>query len=262
MADKGIIYIMTTVVEGLIKIGSTGSSNFEQRMYHLERNGYCNVTGLKRTFAIEVEDYKEKEALLDKIFEKSCVPNTELFALDVNIAKQLLSSFEGSVVYPKNETKNKIFNSAADDIKKEKLINVADDDNGNTELTVLKVRHTRKIQNIPDGSYYFTRNKKSDNRMVTAKAIVTNGSWVIIAGSVLGISEDAGVPDSAKVLRKKLYLDDKGVLLKDAELGICTPSCAGAVVVNQSSDGWHEWFTEGGKPINVYREQKNNYQDS
>lgn len=31
---------MKTVVPGLIKIGKTGSANFEQRMYNLENNGY------------------------------------------------------------------------------------------------------------------------------------------------------------------------------------------------------------------------------
>ena len=58
---KGIIYCMTTIVPGLVKIGKTGTENFEQRMYNLERNGYVNVVGLKRRFAIEVEDYDEKE---------------------------------------------------------------------------------------------------------------------------------------------------------------------------------------------------------
>ena len=68
---KGIIYVMTTVVPGLVKIGKTGTDNFESRMYQLERNGYFNVVGLKRKFAIEVEDYDEKEVLLDEIFEKN-----------------------------------------------------------------------------------------------------------------------------------------------------------------------------------------------
>ena len=77
---KGIIYVMTTVVPGLIKIGKTGISNFEQRMYNLERNGYSNVVGLKRCFAIEVDDYDEKERLIDEIFSKSRLENTELFA--------------------------------------------------------------------------------------------------------------------------------------------------------------------------------------
>jgi len=51
---RGIIYIMTSVVPGLIKIGKTGINNFDQRMYQLERHGYSNITGLKREFAIEV----------------------------------------------------------------------------------------------------------------------------------------------------------------------------------------------------------------
>lgn len=42
--SKGIIYVMTTVVPGLIKIGKTKSDSFDSRMYNLERNGYCNVT--------------------------------------------------------------------------------------------------------------------------------------------------------------------------------------------------------------------------
>jgi len=57
---RGIIYVMTTVVSGLIKIGKTDLNNFESRMYNLERHGYANVTGLTRRFAIEVEDYDEK----------------------------------------------------------------------------------------------------------------------------------------------------------------------------------------------------------
>lgn len=58
---KGIIYIMTTAVPGLSKIGKTGLDNFEQRMYQLERNGYSDVTALNRRFAIEVEDYDDKK---------------------------------------------------------------------------------------------------------------------------------------------------------------------------------------------------------
>ena len=78
--SKGIIYVMTTVVPGLIKIGKTGLDNFESRMYSLERNGYSNVVGLRRKFAIEVEDYDEKETLLSDIFSKIGVSNTEFFA--------------------------------------------------------------------------------------------------------------------------------------------------------------------------------------
>lgn len=114
---KGIIYVMSTVVDGLIKIGKTGSNNFESRMYNLEHDGYRNVVGLRRQFAIEVDDYDEKERLLDNIFSKSQVPNTELFALDIQLVIQLLSSFEGKVVYPPCETKDEIFDEAVEKAK-------------------------------------------------------------------------------------------------------------------------------------------------
>ena len=104
----GIIYIMSTVVPGLIKIGKTGIDNFERRMYNLERHGYNNVVGLKREFAIELDDYDEKEKLLDDIFSKSRVLNSELFALDLDLVIQLLSSFEGRQVYPVDRTKKQL----------------------------------------------------------------------------------------------------------------------------------------------------------
>ncbi len=44
---RGILYVMTTVVDGLVKIGKTGIDNFESRMNTLENNGYRNVVGLK-----------------------------------------------------------------------------------------------------------------------------------------------------------------------------------------------------------------------
>ena len=64
---KGIIYLMTTAVPGLIKIGKTGTGKYEQRMYDLEHNGYRNVTALKRTFAIEVDDYDAYHALHEEM---------------------------------------------------------------------------------------------------------------------------------------------------------------------------------------------------
>lgn len=51
--SKGIIYIMTLVLPGLIKIGKTGSDQFEKRMDFLEKNGYRNITGLKRKYLRE-----------------------------------------------------------------------------------------------------------------------------------------------------------------------------------------------------------------
>lgn len=111
---KGIIYIMETVIPGLIKIGKTASDNFEQRMYNLERNGYNNVVGLKRRFAIEVEEYSEKEVLIHSLFDKSRLQNSELFAIDIDLVIQLLASFEGKQIYPGNENKEQVFADATE----------------------------------------------------------------------------------------------------------------------------------------------------
>lgn len=228
---KGIIYIMTTVVPGLIKIGKTGSSQFEVRMHELEHNGYRNVTGLKRSFAIEVNDYDEKEKLLHVIFEKSQVSDTELFAVDINIAIQLLSSFDGKMIYPISETKDEVFDEAADN-SKSKL--------------------------IPNGTYTFERKKKSENnKTIKATAVIQNGFWTLLKGSVLGIVENAGVSKKAKQARNNMQIDKNGKLLEDYELGECAPSFAGDVVMNASVDGWTEWKNKDGKPVDIYRSKEN-----
>lgn len=110
---KGIIYIMTTAVSGLIKIGQTGTANYQERMRFLEANGYYNVSGLKRFFAIELDDYTDKETLLKEIFNKHQVGNSELFALDYDLVRQLLLSFDGTVIYPKDVNKEKEFDEVA-----------------------------------------------------------------------------------------------------------------------------------------------------
>jgi len=226
--SKGIIYVMTTAVPGLIKIGKTGPGNFEQRMYNLEHDGYRNVTALKRAFAIEVDEYDEKEALLHTIFEKSRLADTELFAIDVNIVIQLLSSFDGEMVYPKAETKDKVFDEAADN-SKGKL--------------------------IPNGQYTFTKKKKSDGATVKAKAVIQNGSWTLLKGSILGITENAGVSQKAKALRLTMPIDTMGKLLEDVDLGECSPSFAGTIVMNAANDGWLDWKNSQGEPVDVYRQK-------
>lgn len=110
---KGIIYIMTTAVSGLIKIGQTGNANFQERMRFLESNGYYNVSGLKRFFAIEMNDYKEKESLLHEIFSKQQIGDSELFALDYDLVRQLLLSFDGKIIYPKDINKEKEFDKVS-----------------------------------------------------------------------------------------------------------------------------------------------------
>lgn len=100
---------MTTAVSGLVKIGKTSTNNYPERMRFLESNGYYNVAGLKRFFAIELEDFDDKESLLHEIFSKHQVGNSELFALDQDLVRQLLLSFDGLVIFPDKIDKEKEF---------------------------------------------------------------------------------------------------------------------------------------------------------
>lgn len=222
---KGIIYVMTTVVPGLIKIGKTGSENFESRMYSLERNGYFNVVGLKRKFAIEVDDYDEKEVLLDEIFSKSKVPNSELFALDADLVVQLLSSFEGRQVYPETISKEEVF-------------------------TVATAEHQVKADwgLIPDGEYILVQTVKGYGK-VSAKMRVEDGTFIVQKGSTCCPTKDGWIPEARKnaPIKNNILQDD-----------VCTnsPSTAGWIVLGHSNNGWTVWKDKKGQPIDIYRKNK------
>lgn len=195
-------------------------------MRFLESNGYRNVTGLKREYAIEVSEYKNKEKMLHEIFSKSRISDTELFALDKDIVLQLLSSFDGKVIFPVNENKEEIFENATEN---------------------------RESKLIPNGIYYFEKQKKSDNRTVKVSAKVDNGKWTILKGSIIGITEDKGVSQKARMTRENIKFNDQGKLLEDFELGQCTPSFAGAVIMNQSINGWTDWHDKNGNQLDIFR---------
>ncbi|MDY6065331.1 MAG: DUF4357 domain-containing protein [Finegoldia sp.] len=219
---KGIIYLMTTIVPGLVKIGKTGTDNFESRMNILERNGYVNVTGLKRKFAIEVEDYDDKEKLLDEIFSKSRVANTELFALDIDLVIQLLSSFEGRQVYPEEKTKEEVFDEAVED---------------------LKVKNETQL--IPDGNYYLERVVRGFGK-VKAKALVEDGVFTVLKGSICAPEKEGF---SSKI-RENAWIENN-ILIEDV---ICSsPSTAGLLVIGGPNNGWTQWKDKNGENIDKFR---------
>lgn len=222
--SKGILYVMTTVVPGLVKIGKTGSENFRDRMYNLERHGYSNVAGLKRRFAIEVDDYDEKEKLLAEIFSKSRVPNTELFALDIDVVIQLLSSLDGIQIYPEHQTKNEVFDQAS---KERKL--------------------KSDIGFLPDGLYFLNRHVKGFGE-VSGKAAVKDGVFTLLKGSRCADEGPGFVSES----RKNAPIENH-VLQEDI---ICeSPSQAGFIILGRTNNGWSEWKDADGNKIDTYRDK-------
>lgn len=220
--SRGIIYVMTTVVPGLVKIGKTGTENFESRMYQLERNGYFNVVGLKRKFAIEVEDYDEKEVLIDEIFAKSRVMNSELFALDADLVVQLLASLEGRQVYPQTVTKDEVFTYAT----VERQLNA-------------------DVGNLPAGEYYLERQVRGYGK-VTAKMCVENGVYTVIKGCKCLPIRASWAPEVCRMAPI-----ENGVLLEDVT--VSSPSMAGFLVLGQHTNGWTAWKDKDGRVIDTYR---------
>ncbi len=216
---KGIIYVCSTAVAGLIKIGKT--TDFESRMAFLEANGYRNVAGLKRQFAIEVDNYSEKEILLDDLFAKSKVGNTELFSLDINKVIQLLSAFQGKQIYPINESKEEVFE-----------------------------RVTEVVQTgmIPDGKYTMSI-KRKNGKNLKGTLIVESGVLILEKGSY--ISElTYSANSTVKRISSSLNVIDN--ILQENTV-MTSVSIASAVVIGANSNGWYTWKDDKGRFIDYYR---------
>ena len=216
---------MSTVVPGLIKIGKTGNDQFENRMRFLENNGYANITGLKREFAIEVDGYDDKEKLIHDIFSKSRIVGTELFALDIEIAKSLLSSLDGKQIYPKDKSKKEVFKESTEEIKLKS-------DGGF----------------IPDGDYVLNRNIKGFGK-VNGKATCQDGVFKVLKGSLCGNTGKGYIPS----IRRNAKIKDN-ILQEDI---VCmNPSSAGWIVIGKSNNGWLEWKDLQGNLIKKYRDKE------
>ena len=181
---------------------------------------------MKRRFAIEVEDYDEKEALLDEIFSKARVPGSELFALDIDLVIQLLASFDGKQVYPETETREESFDQA-------------------TEKRHMKDDWT----SIPDGTYHLKQTRKGKGTAV-AQMVVEDGAFIVKAGAkCLPVNE--GVVWTPEPRRTAPIVD--GVL--QADVVTKSPSTAGWVVLGCSNNGWNVWKDESGKTLDEYRKK-------
>ena len=222
---KGIIYIMSTAVEGLIKIGIT--DNFERRMAQLEGNGYRNVAGLKRQFAIEVEDYDLKEMVIDEVFANSRVGNTELFSLDLNRTIQLLSSFEGRIIYPTEEKKAEVFKNATEAVQS---------------------------SGLPNKTYSYSFKSQNDGQKYYGTLVVLDGKLVLKAGAYLAPLTAEGT-NSWITTRKSL---GSGAVELREDI-ICTSvSIAANYIAGRERNGWKAWKDEDGNFIDIYRRKVTN----
>ena len=214
----GVLYCMTTIVGGLVKIGKTQTDQFERRMYILESNGYKNITGLKRRFAIEVEDYDEKERLLHGVFDRSRVQNTELFAVNVEIVVKLMSALEGKQIYP----------SDADQTKREVFLEASE----NLESTM-----------IPDGMYYLSCTPRTLGKEIKATMRHQDDKFIVLAESDICPETSNDVPNTFFERRRTADIQDN-ILKKDEEFN--SASYASMFVIGRRDNGLTTWKDSNG----------------
>ena len=222
---KGIVYVAKSEIDGLIKIGST--QNLKKRMHELETMGYwrqkCEVV-----FAIEVEDYQDKEDLLHSIFGKSRAGKTELFAEDIELVKQTMLAFDGKKVFPVEGTQKEMFEEVTE------VINV-------------------KNGVIPEGTYYLETTTQKTKEKCKGTLVVTNERKLILQkGAVMG---QLTQKEPMAWMKVRAGLKVKGNILQE-DLECSSPSMAAAIVVGHNKNGWMNWKTADGDPIDIYRKKK------
>ena len=223
--EKGIIYVATSEIEGLVKIGRT--QNFEKRKKELETQGYYRQR-CEMIFAIKVDQYEFKENLLHKIFGKSRAGKTEFFAEDVKLVIQTMSAFEGTQIYPTNESKEQIFNDVSEQILVEDGV-------------------------IPKGEYTLKIKIKATNSYCSGILLINDeGKMILKKGAILGpLSPKKQMTwyDLGEEIRKNGFILDRDVPCKSI-------SMAAALVRGQNTNGWEKWKNSKGEKIDIYRNKE------
>ena len=238
---KGIIYVMSTSIRGVIKIGTTRIDRFKRRMRELKENGYRNVNGLKFEFAIKVDGYKEKEELLKNILSKNIVNDAELYCLKLSAIVELLSCFNGEEINENGEEKcssTELFR----EVKKVK-VNKREKNQSNFELP-------------PDGIYYFKIKKKTLNTFVEGILSLKNGKLILKSGSTLAPMNLANnyLSEQIKNKRKEFGDTDKIVELK-YDFYCNSLYEAGVLVSGKNINAWKSWKDSEGNFIDKYRKK-------
>ena len=146
----------------------------------------------------------------------------ESFSKIFSLLIQLLSSFEGKIVYPPQENKSSIFEKATEAI--ESLL-------------------------IPNGIYTLSVKPRGVNVQVQATMSVKDGKMIVHKDSTLGDLKNISVA-SWKALRESLKTVNHKTI-EDFE--VTSPSMAAAIVLGYNSNGWTVWKNANGETIDIYR---------
>lgn len=195
--EEGIIYIMTTIIPDIIKIGRTQEKQYEERMRNLEKNGYNQINGLKKCFAIKVSNYKNIERLLQDTFYQQRIGKTECFCLDPELVMRLLTAFNGKIIFPTDKDTTKEF----------------------TELTEVAERNNRfnfAKKGIKEGEIItFIKDKNITAKVKGERDVEYEGYTWKLSRLVRKLFEDRGEVNKSGAYQGAAYFEYKGKKLKD-----------------------------------------------
>lgn len=193
-------------------------------MKELEDNGYKNCTGLKRQFAIEVDDYDAKEVIVHTAFEAHQVGNTELYACNLDKVIKILASFDGKIIFPKDETKKEIQEKADEGVASSEL---------------------------PNGDYTYNVKSQLDGKTYKGILNVQNGILTLKAESTMA---ELTVDGTDKwITTRKSYGKAPCVLPNDI---ICSSvSEAANYISGHQQNGWRSWKDKDNNFIDIYRKK-------
>lgn len=107
---------------------------------------------------------------------------------------------------------------------------------------------------IPNGIYYLERKiKREKNKSFKATMKVSDGSFIVLAGSMICPSEGAGLSTSIINKRNEAHIE-KDILKEDIVFN--SPSYAAAFVVGSACNGWQCWTDKNNNYINSLKNKK------
>ncbi|MDD7758938.1 MAG: hypothetical protein PT939_05790 [Aerococcus suis] len=134
MSDKktnGILYLLTTEYDDIVKIGSATFEEFEEIEKHV-KSDLPLISGLNLAAAINTENYLDKEDWIYSLLDQYRVSKSTLFNIDNDDVLQLFLNLKGERVYPSKKEDKKI---------------------------IKRITESRDIAAVPDGEYYFRPKK-------------------------------------------------------------------------------------------------------
>ena len=238
----GDIYILVNpAFPNLVKIGY--ANNVEKRVKSFNNNsGLPDPYHVYATYKVKkrLEDLKLHNLIDSLDSDLRHAKNREFYEMSPEKAYEILSAIAE-------------INGDTDLLVKNPLHDEFFEDETKAEAIEPKSVESRKKGVVPDGVYHMERYIKAWGKTCKAQMRVEDGKYILLAGAICSPIPGSGGPSE---LNRFTKLRDKGVVVDNVlqeDIECSSPSFAAGFVRFGPTDGWLQWKTEDGQPIDIYR---------